>query len=120
MHDPSQAIPIYLERAAKRAEIARRFGDNFEKWGELEKKIIDEGGGPGLRKLRDYVTLAAKLKSPGVSNFALRAASIARTWGSLMFLEKATLSSLTEFIVPAIRTGNRWISGALLRIPSAI
>jgi hypothetical protein len=106
MHDPSQAIPIYLERAAKRAEIARRFGDNFEKWEEIEKKVIAEGGGPVLEKLRDYVTLAARLKSPGVSNFALRAASVARTWGALMFLEKATLSSLTEFIVPAIRSGN--------------
>lgn len=106
MHDPSQAIPIYLERAAKRAEIARRFGDRFEKWGEIEKKIIAEGGGPALGKLRGYVSLAAKLKSPGVSDGMMRAASVARTWGSLMFLEKATLSSLTEFIVPAIRTGN--------------
>ncbi len=106
MHDPSQSIPIYLERAAKRAEIARRFGDNFSKWGEIEKKVIAEGGGAILPKLRDYVTLAAKLKAPGVSDFSLRASSVARTWGSLMFLEKATLSSLTEFIVPAIRTGN--------------
>jgi hypothetical protein len=115
INDPSISIPIYLERAAKRAEIARRFGDNFSKWGEIEKKIIDEGGGAALDKLRDYVALAARLKNPGVSDTALRAASVARTWGSLMFLEKATLSSLSEFIVPAIRSGNALDIGRSLR-----
>lgn len=104
--DPALALGKYFERVAKRAEIARRFGDNFEKWKDTADKITEEGGGAGLQKLTDYVAMSAGIKKPGVSEGALRASSIARTWGALMFLEKATLSSISEFVVPAIRAGN--------------
>jgi hypothetical protein len=61
------------------------------------------------------VALAAGIKKPGVSDGALRAASVARTWGALMFLEKATLSSLSEFVVPAVRSGNVLDAGRSLK-----
>lgn len=104
--DPVLALSRYFERASRRAEITRRFGDKWEKWAEIEKKIIAEGGGEELTRIKDYAILAAGLKAPGVSRGAMTAASWTRTWASLMFLEKATLSSLSEFIVPAIRAGN--------------
>lgn len=104
--DPLIALPRYLMAAAKRAEIAKRFGDGFSRWGDLTSKITKEGGGQVLDSLRDYVGMAAGLQGSGMSPRAQRASSWMRTWGSLMFLEKATLSSLTEFITPAIRSGN--------------
>lgn len=115
--DPALSLGRYLERAVKRAEIARRFGDNFEKWHDwtddkgkehrgIAGKITDEGGGGALKELRDYVAAMSGIKHPGMSEAAMRVSSYLRTWGSLMFLEKATLSSLSEFIVPALRSGN--------------
>lgn len=117
IQDPALSLGRYVERAVKRAEIARRFGDNFEKWHDwtddkgkehtgIATKIIDEGGGGALKEMRDYVAAMSGIKHPGMSEGAMRVSSYMRTWGSLMFLEKATLSSLSEFIVPAVRTGN--------------
>lgn len=106
MSDPSLSLAKYIDRAAKRAEIARRFGDNFADWPELTKKIREEGGGDILQKLSEYIALDVGLKNTGASPGMMRASSIMRTWGALSFLEKATLSSLTEFMVPAIRAGN--------------
>lgn len=106
LSDPALSLSKYMERAAKRAEIARRFGDNFANWPELTKKIREEGGGDILQKLSEYVALDVGLKNAGASPGVMRTSSILRTWGALSFLEKATLSSLTEFMVPALRSGN--------------
>jgi hypothetical protein len=116
-HDVSEVLAQYFQRSAKRAEIARRFGDNFSHWRDyidekgkkqegLLTRIEKEGGQGALPKLQGYIALAAGIRSYGISAGGLRAASIMRTWGALSFLEKATLSSLTEFIVPAMRSGN--------------
>lgn len=113
--DPALALSRYFERAAKRAEIARRFGDNFANWQDIAGKIVNEGGGAAMQKMTDYVAMAAGIKKPGVSDGALRASSVARTWGALMFLEKATLSSLSEFVVPALRSGNVLDAGRSLK-----
>lgn len=120
VNDPMIALPVYLQRAARRAELARRFGDNFSKWDEIAQKVKDEGGADLLGDLKDYVSLAAGLKNPdaGFSRnkmTGIRVASAIRTWASLMFLEKATLSSLTEFITPAIRSGNILDAGKSLQ-----
>ncbi len=117
MSDPSLSLAKYFERAAKRAEVARRFGDNFAQWADqkdaqgrtvkgIASKVIDEGGGAILQKLSEYIALDMGLRNVGSGGGTLRASSIMRTWGALTFLEKATLSSLTEFIVPAVRAGN--------------
>lgn len=116
--DPALVLPLYLQRAARRAEIARRFGDRFSHWhnewkdekGATQKPLTEqmraEGGGNVVGDMADYITLAAGLRNPGTKESTVRAMSMARTWASLMFLEKATLSSLTEFIVPAMRSGD--------------
>lgn len=117
VHDPAEALTRYFERSAKRAEIARRFGDNFSHWNDWKdadgkpqqgilSKIQAEGGQAAVDKLQQYVALAAGLQAPGVGHGGLRAASVLRTWGALSFLEKATIASLTEGIMPAIRSGN--------------
>jgi hypothetical protein len=104
-----------LRARAKRAEIARRFGDNFANWDDISRKIIDEGGGAILQKLPTTWRWRPASRNRACPTAALRAASVARTWGALMFLEKATLSSLTEFMVPAVRSGNVLDAGRSLK-----
>lgn len=104
--DPSVTLAVYVQRAARRAEIARRFGDRFEKWGDMTRKMIAEGSGDLIGDMRDFVALGAGLRRPGVTMTSMRVTSALRTWSTLGFLEKATLSSLTEFLVPSIRSGN--------------
>lgn len=116
VRDPMVSLPKYLMAAAKRAEIAKRFGDGFERWDDLVTKIENEGGGHVISHLKDYVSMAAGLQGSGMSARAQRASSFLRTWGTFMFLEKATLSSLTEFIVPAIRSGNAMDVGRSLSL----
>lgn len=115
LSDPATNITLYIGRAIRRAEIARRFGDRFEHWsneytdasGKRQPSILSqleaEGAHAGIEPLKDYVALAAGLRHSGAASNAVRAASMIRSWTTLGMLEKATLSSLTEFITPAIR-----------------
>lgn len=104
--DPSIAIPQYLQRVSRRAETTRRFGNNFEKWADMKRKMIDEGAGEAIDDVENFVAVAAGMRNPNVSQTAIKVAGFARMWGALMMLEKATLSSLSEFVTPAIRAGN--------------
>lgn len=114
VNDPRIALPQYFQRVARRAETARRFNkvdkngkiDEWGKWKDIERKIIDEGAGEALEKIKDYVAMGAGLRNPEGSKGLLKLSSAARTWSTLMFLEKATLSSLSEFVTPGIRAGD--------------
>ncbi len=116
-NDTAEVLTSYFQRSARRAEISRRFGDNFSHWNDYRDaggkaqdgiltKIEKENGGDSVERLQEYIALAAGIRSPNISHGAMQASSIARTWGALMFLEKATISSLTEIIVPSMRSGN--------------
>lgn len=113
--DPAINITSYITRAVRRAEIARRFGDQFSKWDDMARKIVDEGAGSELENIKNFIGLAAGLKRPGIDSGSIVKAAYVRTWASLMFLEKATLSSLSEFMVPVIRTGNAMDAARSLR-----
>jgi hypothetical protein len=127
--DPASTLSAYVTRVARRAEVARRFGDNFEFWGDLSserrkelikekgekwvkentgitRRMIDEGAGDLIADMRDYIALGAGLKRPDLGKRGVIASSWIRTWTTLALLEKATLSSLTEIVVPSIRSGN--------------
>jgi hypothetical protein len=127
--DPASTLSAYVTRVARRAEVARRFGDSFEFWGDLSsdrrkelikekgekwvkentgitRRMIDEGAGDLIADMRDYIALGAGLKRPDLGKRGVIASSWIRTWTTLALLEKATLSSLTEIVVPSIRSGN--------------
>jgi len=106
IQDPRVALTRYVTQATRRAELARRFGDGWSKWGDIEAQIKREGAETAIPALRDYVRTVAGLTPPGTTPGMLTAMSWARTWGTLGYLEKATLSSLGEWILPAMRTGN--------------
>lgn len=106
VNDPNISIPQYLQRVARRAETTRRFGNNFEKWADLKRKMVDEGAGEAIDDVENFVAVAAGMRNPNVNQNAIKVAGFARMWGALMMLEKATLSSLSEFVTPGIRSGN--------------
>jgi hypothetical protein len=128
--DHVSTLTSYVQRAARRAEIARRFGDRFDHWSRgwtdkngvqhesIMRQIENQGARDAIPELQNFISHAAGLRNPNVSANGVRAASVMRTWGSLMFLEGATLSSLTEFITPAIRAGGA--SANPLAVPATI
>jgi hypothetical protein len=107
-HDPRVAISSYLMRGVKRAEMARIFGESPEAWAEMRKKMIDEGASPdSINDLADFIHTVGGLRGEkGMGREIMAATSWMRTLGTIMFLEKAALTSIPEMIMPAIRAGN--------------
>lgn len=93
----------YATQSARRAEIARLWGDNFSRWTELESAMKKEGVGDALPQLRDYVEMIAGVKQFDVSKIERIASSWSRTWFSLGSLTWATMTSLPELVMPVVR-----------------
>lgn len=110
LKDPDVALTSYAYRAAKAAAIARRFGDRFSKWQEIEQQIIEEGAANTLQELRGYVSEVVGIGGGigGMSSMVRKGSALVRTWTTLMLLEKAALASLSEPFIAAARTGNLW------------
>lgn len=106
LSDPRQVLARYLVSSTRRAELARRFGDNWSRWNEIEADIRAQGAGDSLPALRDYVRLASGLQPPGLSSGTVAALSWVRTFGALGTLAHAAFSSLVEPTLAAVRTGN--------------
>jgi hypothetical protein len=106
VQDPSQVLSTYVSSAVRRAETARRFGDRWKDWEGIEDAIRKEGATGALPALRDYVASAAGVVPPGMSPRSLSVMTWARTMTTLGTLEAATISSLMEPVLAAVRTGN--------------
>lgn len=106
VQDPAQVLTGYISSAVRRAETARRFGDRWKDWAATEEKIQKEGAGGSLEALRNYVATATGVKPPGAPPAALKVLSGLRTWTTLGTLESATIASLSEPILSAVRSGN--------------
>jgi hypothetical protein len=105
MDDPVSSLVQYINRSARRAEIAKRFGDNFKGMKDLEKALIDEDAGAAIEPLRDHIASMTGISNAS-SEGAIKWSQRLRIWGALMYLEKATLSSLGEVVMPAMRAGD--------------
>lgn len=108
IHDPRMSISSYLNRAVKRAELARIIGETPEQWAQMRADMINEGASPdAINDLADFIQTTSGMRGDkGVGRAVSLATSWMRTMGTLMFLEKATLTSIPEMIMPAIRAGN--------------
>ncbi|MEP3483320.1 MAG: hypothetical protein ABJP25_02820 [Sneathiella sp.] len=106
MDDHVASLSQYINRASKRAEISRRFGDNFKNIGELEQDLISEGAGEAFHELGAHIGSMTGLAPHGMSSGAIKVLQNIRMWSALMYLERATLSSLGEIVMPAVRSGN--------------
>ncbi len=99
------ATNSYIGRAVKNAEIARRFGAEFELYRGLEQDLIDEGNRTALQEMNSLVAnqlgtnQLKDYKGQGIINFL-------NAYSAIHFLPRATLSSIGEPLVTGLRTGN--------------
>jgi hypothetical protein len=99
------ATNSYIGRAVKNAEIARRFGAEFEVYQGLQKALISEGNRTALQEMNSLVAnqlgtnQLKDYKGQGIINFL-------NAYSAIHFLPRATLSSIGEPLVTGLRTGN--------------
>lgn len=96
----------YIVRSSRRAEIARRFGDNWAEWHGLMDDVRSEGAEQMIEPLMDYANMMVGNAHAGFSPSWRQAAGAVRMWTTFGVMEKATLASLAEVFTPALRTGN--------------
>lgn len=100
------ALTTYIGRSVKSAELTRRFGVDFNKYKDMQDRIIAKGpNGAGI--LSEVNTLlASQIASGQLKTKTGRMLADANTlYQSVRFLTNATLSSLSEPIVNGMRTG---------------
>jgi hypothetical protein len=134
--DPRVSLPSYLQRAVRRAELSRFMkesveqivadtkgkdrspalqrhidaakdvpGDSLENWQVIRQKLLDDDvHEAAIDELADYVNTITGMK--GSSGALAAGTSWIRMLTTMALLEKATLSSLGETLMPAIRSGN--------------
>lgn len=107
IEDFRYALSRYVTRAAKRAEIARVFGDQAANWESQFVEPMREEGVPleTIELVRDYVHDLAGLRHHS-GGMGQRILSWAHTILTMSFLEFATLTSIPEVVTPALRTGD--------------
>lgn len=105
--DIGHVLILYTQRAARRGEIARRFGDRFSKW---EKEMIPamraEGAGDMVQATTDYLLNAAGAMKTDMGASGRRLLSGIHTMGTLGLLEQAVFTSLPEMFMPALRSND--------------
>lgn len=104
--DPRQALVTYAVSAARRAEFTRAVGGAEQaEWAKVRDMLAREGRGEDIAKVQDY--LAAVTGTNAASRgTGVHVTSWIRTATALGTLEKATLASIPEAVMPAVRSGN--------------
>lgn len=114
--DGATLIHNYLVGSGRRAAIARRYGDNFSNWVEMERAIRSEGLPDDMvQQLKQFVTDASgsRRRDMGVGPST---ASFIRTAMTLSSLEKAVLPNMMEAVTPMAATNGDFRSAvAMLR-----
>lgn len=103
--DPRRALSNYLWKTGTVAETKRILGPKGENWERLKAEIIKEGGGEGLRDATNIASrvLGTAQDRPGI--FTKGVQSTSKLLTPLMLLSKATLTSIPDMAMPAIRAG---------------
>lgn len=100
--DPVQAIMSMIVSTTRRVEFNKRFGEG--KWGELRKKMIDEGlDGEAI----EYVKGAILSSTHNITNLKPKSRAIyaqARALTYMTYLPHTTLTSISEFAIVGMRT----------------
>jgi len=113
LDDIDAVLGQYTMRATKRAEIARRFGDNWSEWEGIEKQMIEEDSKVQeiLPAVRDRVALSAGVRLDNSPQLARASMSLLRTFTTLATLPKSAFASLGELVVAPIRGTTGQIPG---------
>lgn len=113
VNDIDAVLGGYTMRATRRAEIARRFGDNWSEWKDLEAKMIEEDPDVQaiLPQLRDMVAMSAGVNTQRMSHAWRSSLSMLRTFGTLATMPKAAMASLGELVIGPTRGATGSIPG---------
>jgi hypothetical protein len=110
IQDPVRVLGQYFHRSARRAEAARRFGDKWEKWAKLEHQVREEVGpkdaSHAIDDMRALGMVATGMRTHKISPRLVNASAWIRAWTGLSLLEKVSISSLQELVMPGVRSGN--------------
>lgn len=110
VRDIDAVMGQYVRQATRRAEIARRFGDNWSKWADIEAKIKaeDPKAEAMFPDMRELVATSAGIVPSGGSSGLKHTLSALRTLTTLATLPKAAAASMGELIISPMRasTGN--------------
>jgi len=112
--DPLHVLTTYITAAARRAEFARAVGQKVQpggkvvqtNWDALVKALRADGADARIDDVRSYVGSVTGAKYAGTNRSYVRASANIRMWTTLGMLEKATIASLAEAFMPAVRQGN--------------
>lgn len=105
--DVRDLLGQYVSSGTRRAEWARRMGPKLEKWNELKAQMRKEG--VDQEGIDEIVSNISTLAGQGQNLHSKRwnnAVGWLQVWNTLGLLERATLSSLQEIIMPAVRAGD--------------
>lgn len=106
LRNVADVLPQYFMRLSRRAEWVRRMGADLEQWKAAKKEIQESGAGEAIPEMVRAIQSSTG-STPAPTGTAARAAlSLARVWGVVGYLARATLSSLTEPVLAATRSGN--------------
>ncbi len=104
--DPLEALTVHFQRTARRAEWARRFGDELEQWKELKQALIDEGNAAAIPEVVRAVSASTGANPAILPRSVSSAIGWLRTYGVIRLLPRATITSLSEVLLPSIRSGS--------------
>ena len=104
LQNPVDVLPRYFLQSARRAEWVRRMGNELEKWDALKERMIEEGAGDAIPQVvANLQSATGTMKSvvgPGRIAYAA-----GRLWTTFGFLDRATITSLSEPTLAAVRSG---------------
>lgn len=104
--DVYDATALYINRAVKRAEVARRFGDRMKNWADIKGQLIKEGAAEHIPEIVSAISSSIQGVRPPSSRVGRAALSMAMAYGQLSYLSRATISSLVEPMNVMMKTGN--------------
>ena len=104
IQDPVDVLTRYFTNAPRRAEFERRLGG--DKWKELKQSLMDEGAYAAIDDIVKSIQSTTGTMPTGMSQATHGVLSYVRLANALTFLPHATLTSISELALPALRSGD--------------
>lgn len=105
-NDPLENLTSYFQSTARRAEWARRMGDDLSKWAEYKKALTDEGNAAIIGDVVRAISNVTGSNPASLPSSAQSAIGFMRAYSTIRLLPHATITSLSEALMPSIRAGS--------------
>jgi hypothetical protein len=128
--DPLDSLVVHFQRTARRAAWADRFGgmvkgpdgkmafDELGAWKKMKADMIKEGSAAAIPDVVNMIGNATGSNPPKLPGAVNSVIGWARMYGVLHLLPHATITSLSESLMPGIRSGN--VGTMLMGMPRTV